>query len=56
MHRASRITAIIGAFEFRFVPAPAPSLDPSGTIRVQEVLQPAHDYQIDVSTNLIDWT
>jgi hypothetical protein len=46
----------IGAFEFQFVPAPILSLDLSGTFRVQEVLQPASDYQIDVSTNLTDWT
>jgi sugar lactone lactonase YvrE len=46
----------IGAFEFESVPAPILSLDLSGMFRVQEVLQPASDYQIDVSTNLIDWT
>lgn len=45
----------IGAFEF-VPPVPILSLDPSGTFRVELLLQPARDYQIDVSTNLIDWT
>jgi hypothetical protein len=44
----------IGAFEF--VPDPILSFDAQGVFQVAEVLQPVRDYQIDVSTNLIDWT
>jgi hypothetical protein len=43
----------IGAFEF--VPDAVLSFDAQGVFQFAEVLQPVRDYQIDVSTNLIDW-
>jgi hypothetical protein len=43
----------IGAFEF--VPAPMFAWDSHGAFRVERVLQPARDYQIDASSDLVNW-
>jgi hypothetical protein len=52
--RPSGARCDIGAFEF-VVPAPVFAWDSHGTLRVELVLQPSRDYQIDASTNLVNW-